>query len=194
MIKKGEETPRLFTSRWQEISPAVTSCCLFEWQQLIKAKLSKSTLFCKHFPAKVWHRGCALDVHFLLLGQQFLHGFTVHFVGYATVNRTYRRTLGFFMETLAFGTFIGSNIVGVNADGLKTLFGIHYGAVHQGKIAFYSGSVNNSPFHATLINGIVGAFGLTGAAIDTFFCYFNGHTKTGFVGLVILHLQFQKYG
>ncbi len=56
-----------------------------------------------------------LQVHFFFLGQQFFYCFLVHFVGYTAIHRANGRTLGLFVETLAFGAFIGRNIISVNA-------------------------------------------------------------------------------
>ena len=79
------------------------------------------------------------------------------------------------MEALAFGTFIRSDVVSIYGPGLMAGFGIGMGAVELHEIAFYSGPVGNGPFHAAFINGIVRAFRLTGAAVDTFVGYLNGH-------------------
>src|SRR6476646_1431679 len=54
---------------------------------------------CKEKPLKFSTPGCALDVHFRLLGQQFINGFTVHFVGHATVYRANGCALRLFMKS-----------------------------------------------------------------------------------------------
>jgi hypothetical protein len=110
-----------------------------------------------------------------LFGQQLLNGFPVHLIGHTAVYRTYRRTLGLFMETLAFGAFIGDNIIGIDTNGGIAFGGLDYGTVEKGKGAFDAGAVGDRPFHTAFINSIIGAFRFTGPAIDTFFCYLNSH-------------------
>jgi hypothetical protein len=79
------------------------------------------------------------------------------------------------MKSLAFRTLVRDDIIGIHADRCIPLGSLYHRAVEQGERPFYAGSVGKGPFDAALVNGIIGTFGLTGAAIDTFFGYLNSH-------------------
>jgi len=114
-------------------------------------------------------------MQFLFLCEELVDRFPVHLIGDAAVYGTYGRTLGLFMEALAFRAFIWSNIVGVYADGRITFGGVYHGAVEQRKGSFYAGAVRERPLYAALVDGIIGALRFAGAAIDAFFSYLNSH-------------------
>jgi hypothetical protein len=116
-----------------------------------------------------------LDVQALFLRQQLFYRLFIEIVRYAAIDGANSRTLRLFMETLAFCALIGRDIVGIYADGSIPLAGVHDRTVQERERAFHAGTIGNSPFNATFINGIIGTFGLTGSAIDTFFGYFNRH-------------------
>src|SRR5271156_4006186 len=116
-----------------------------------------------------------LNMQPLLLCKQFLYSLAVHLIGHATVHGADGRALRLFMEALAFGAFIGNDVINIAADGRIALSRIDHGAVEQGKGPFYSGTVGDSPFDAAFIDRIVGALGFAGAAVDTFFCDLNSH-------------------
>ena len=59
--------------------------------------------------------------------QQFFDGLPIHFVGNATVDGANGRTLGFFMEPLALGAFVGNDVIGIDADGRVALAGVDGG-------------------------------------------------------------------
>ena len=107
--------------------------------------------------------------------QQFFHCLTIHFVGDTAVDGANGGTLGFFMESLALGTFVGNDVVDVDADGRIALTGIDDGTIEQGKGAFNTAAIGYSPFYTAFVDGIVGALGLAGAAVDAFFCYLDSH-------------------
>ena len=50
-------------------------------------------------------------MHKALFPQQNLFGFDMILVGDATVNRTNRSTLGFFVKTFALGTLVGYDVI-----------------------------------------------------------------------------------
>jgi hypothetical protein len=131
--------------------------------------------FSLRFPNKIPR---ILQVQFLFFSQELIYRFPVHFVRYAAVHGTYGGALGLFVETLAFCAFIGSYIIGIDADGRIAFGGVYDGAVEQGKGALYAATVCDRPFHTAFINCIIGAFWFAGAAIDTFFCYLNSHFFT----------------
>jgi hypothetical protein len=86
---------------------------------IINTSINDTKLLCRHEkckekPLKFSTSGCALDVHFLLLGEQFINGLTLHFVSHAAVYRTNGGALRLFMKSLAFGALIGSDIVGIH--------------------------------------------------------------------------------
>jgi hypothetical protein len=54
-----------------------------------------------------------LYVELFFFLHQLLHGFFVQLVGHTAIDRTNGRTLGFFMKTLALGTLVGCNVIGV---------------------------------------------------------------------------------
>jgi hypothetical protein len=47
--------------------------------------------------------------------------------------------------------------------------------VHQGEGTFHGSSVSNGPLYSALVNRVVWALGLTGAAIDAFIGNLDGH-------------------
>src|SRR5258706_15161114 len=109
------------------------------------------------------------------LSQKLLHRLFVHLIGYTTVHRADSRTLGLLMKTLAFCTFVRNDIVDIHADGSIALTGIYNTAIQERKRSLYTGAIGDRPFHSALVNGVIRAFRLASAAVDTFFCYFNSH-------------------
>jgi hypothetical protein len=79
------------------------------------------------------------------------------------------------MEALAFGAFIGNDIIGVDADGRIALGGVDGGTVQQGKGSLDAAAIGDGPFYTAFIDSVIGALGLAGAAVYAFFCYFNSH-------------------
>jgi hypothetical protein len=80
-------------------------------------------------------------VHFGLLRKQVLNGLAVHLVGHTAINRANGRALGFFVETLALGAFIGRDIIDIYTYRRKTLVRAYYRSIHQGKIPFDGSSI-----------------------------------------------------
>jgi hypothetical protein len=111
----------------------------------------------------------------LFFCQQIVDCLPIHFIGDAAVYGTYGRTLGLFVKALAFRAFVGSDIIGVYADGGVALRSVYYGAVEQGKGSFYAGAVCERPLYAAFVDGIIGALRFAGAAIDAFFSDLNSH-------------------
>jgi hypothetical protein len=116
-----------------------------------------------------------LQVKFFLFCKELFHRLAVHLIGDAAVDGADGSALGFFVKTLALGAFVGYDIVDIDADGSIALVGIDDCAIQEGKGAFYAATVGNGPFDTAFVDGIIGAFGLAGAAVDTFFCYLNSH-------------------
>ncbi len=61
--------------------------------------------------------------------QQFIYGFFIGFIRYATIYRAYRSALRFFMKALAFGAFTGHYIINIRTYGSIALIGINFGTV-----------------------------------------------------------------
>jgi len=110
-----------------------------------------------------------------LFCKELFHGLTIHLIGDAAVDGADGSALGFFVKALAFGAFIGYDIVDIDTDGSIALVGVDDGAIQQGKGAFYAAAVGNGPFDTAFVDGIIGTLGLAGAAVDAFFCYLNSH-------------------
>jgi len=111
----------------------------------------------------------------VLFGEELFHGLPIHFVGNAAVDGADGSALGFFVEALALGAFIGNDVVSIDTDWGVALTGIDGGTVEEGKGSFDAAAVGDRPFHATFVDGIVRTLGLTGTTVDTFFCYLNSH-------------------
>src|SRR5262249_12549609 len=109
-------------------------------------------------------------------------------VWYAAINRAHSSTLRLLMETGTFCALIGSDVVSIFRNGGKTLVGIHFGAINQHYFSLNRGSVGNSPLCPTLINGIIGAFGLAGATVNTFLSNLYGH----WFSLIVLRTKIRK--
>jgi hypothetical protein len=99
----------------------------------------------------------------------------VFWIGYAAIYRTNSGTLGFFMKTGAFGAFVWNNIIYFAAHWGEFFIYIYGFATGHFKSAQNAGSLRNGPFHSCFVNGIIGTFGLTGSAVNTFFGDNNCH-------------------
>lgn len=104
-------------------------------------------------------------------------GLALHVVGigHAAIYRTNGGALGFFMKSGAFGAFVRHNEVHLIADGRKFLMHVHFPAIGHPETALNLGTVGNGPFNTCLIDGVIGAFGLAGSAVDTFVGDDDGH-------------------
>jgi hypothetical protein len=107
--------------------------------------------------------------------QQLFYRFAIHLIRDAAVDGANGGALGFFMEALTFCAFIGNDIISVDADGCIALAGVDGGTIQEGKRSLDAATVGDGPFHTTFVDGVIGALGLAGAAVDTFFCYLNSH-------------------
>src|SRR5258707_10682172 len=116
-----------------------------------------------------------LQVEFVLFGEKLFYGLAIHLVGNATIDRADRSTLRLFVEALAFGAFVGNDVVDVDADGRIALTGIDDGTVEKGKRTFNAATISDSPFYTAFIDSIIRALGFAGPAVDAFFCYINSH-------------------
>jgi len=128
-----------------------------------------------------------LNVHPSLLSQQAINCFPVHFIRHTAIYGANRGTLGLFMKALAFCAFIRNNVINVRSNRRIFLVSIYNGAIHQGKRPFYGSAICNSPFNATFIYCIIRAFGLTSAAVNTFFSYLNCHKLLLMGSELLLH-------
>src|SRR5690606_11257859 len=111
----------------------------------------------------------------LLFFQELLDGFDIHFIRHAAVDWADGRTLGFFMEPLAFGAFIRTDIVYIHGNGFHALVCIDFCTIHKRKSAGYGGSIRNGPLDSSLIDGIIGTLRFASPTINTFVRNFDGH-------------------
>lgn len=107
--------------------------------------------------------------------QQFFFCFNIHFIRNTAIYRTNRRTLWFFMKSLAFSTFIRYDKI--NFVGNRLLFFIHRHnpAVFQRIFTTNIGTIFDRPLNAAFINSIIRAFRLTCPTIYTFIGYSDCH-------------------
>lgn len=71
----------------------------------------------------------------IFLRHELLYCFLILLIRHTAVNRTNRSTLRLFMKTLAFGTLIWYNVIGVVADGGIALISIYDGSIQKSKVS-----------------------------------------------------------
>ena len=102
-------------------------------------------------------------------------------VGKATIYRAYGSALGLFMKSHAFGTFIRNNIIKVFRNRRVLGVNIGFSTVLQYAGAGNFCAVRNGPFHTTLIDGVVRAFGLASSTVDALISYHYSHRFSFFL-------------
>jgi hypothetical protein len=112
------------------------------------------------------------------LKQQFLR-FSSVWIGNATIDRTNSRALWFLVESHALGTFVGHYIIYVVRYRGSAFVGLVRLASTIGKMAPNARTVCIGPINPTLVDGVVGAFRLTGSAVDAFIGNDYGHPVFG---------------
>jgi hypothetical protein len=108
----------------------------------------------------------SLQVQAFLTCKEDLLGFFALGIGHATIHRTNRRALWLLMKSNALGALVRYYIIIVFCPRLVFLTDIRAAAVLQCITTFDFRAVGDCPFHASLIDGIVGTFRFAGAAID----------------------------
>jgi hypothetical protein len=91
------------------------------------------------------------------------------------IYRTHGSTLWFVMKTLAFRALVRHDIVEIRGDRFQGVSSIHHGAIFQRIRPCQGSAILHGPVHTAFIDGIIGTFRLTRAAIDTIVCDINGH-------------------
>src|SRR6478736_4774771 len=81
------------------------------------------------------------------------------------------------MEALALRALIGRDIISIHGSGLMTLSCLGQRSIHLDESALDGGAIRDGPLNTTFINGIIRAFRLAGAAIDTFIRYLDSHRE-----------------
>ena len=124
-------------------------------------------------------------MHELLLPKELLLGFHMVLIGDTAIHWADRRTLGFIVESHAFGAFIGYYIIDLIAYRFLYLIGIHLLAIGQYHLSGKGSAIAVSPFIGPLINCIVGALRLTSSAIDALICNNYSHNFAFLLGRII---------
>ena len=114
-------------------------------------------------------------MHERLLGEQLVLRFFVVGVVHAAVYRTDCGTLGFVVKAYTFGAFVRCDVVNVHAARFLRGLGVDLSGRRVVPISFQSSSIRKCPFCATFIDGVVGAFGFAGSAIDAGVGDHDGH-------------------
>ena len=114
-------------------------------------------------------------MHKALLGQQLLLGFHMVLVRYTAIYRTYRRTLGLFMEAHALRAFVGHDIINLIADRRLGDIGIYLPAIGQDYFPVEGSAIAVAPFIGSFVYGVIGAFGFASPAIDALIGDDYGH-------------------
>jgi hypothetical protein len=69
----------------------------------------------------------------ILLGHELFHRLHICLIRYAAVYRANSSTLGFFVKALAFGAFIGNDVIRIVADRCVFNVRIQCGTIEQGE-------------------------------------------------------------
>src|SRR5690606_38578352 len=97
-------------------------------------------------------------------------------IGYAAVNRTYSRTLGFVMKPFTFSTFARNYIIYIIGYWCVWLFGINFTPIRQNHPAPQACAVFIPPVISTLINSCIWTLRLTCPTVYTFIGYYDCHS------------------
>ncbi len=117
------------------------------------------------------------EVEPLFLLKQFFLRFAQIGVVYAAVYGAYGGALRLFMETHAFRTLIGHDvIIFVGNWGLGSRGG--YDSATVNFYLFQRSAIGPTPLSTTFINRIVGAFRFAGTAVDALVGYHYGHSRS----------------
>ena len=103
-------------------------------------------------------------------------GFYTFRIGNAAIYRANCGTLRLLMEAHTFSAFVGNDIVEIVRNRLVYISWSGWGTVFEDIGRLHSGAIGHAPFDATFIDGIVGALGLAGSAVDTFLSDHDRHS------------------
>src|SRR5580692_5884335 len=79
------------------------------------------------------------------------------------------------MKTLAFGALIRDDIIVIYSNRRMPLTRIGHRSIQERERPLHGSAIGNRPLNPAFIDCVIWTFGLAGAAIDAFFCYFDRH-------------------
>lgn len=121
-----------------------------------------------------------LQVHEFFFRHELLAALAMIHIVDAAVYRTNSGTLRFIVEANAFCALIGDDIIYIECFWCLGRFSIQVASGKCCNVAPKGSTITKTPFITAFVYGVVGTFGLTSPAINTFIGNFNRHDAQKF--------------
>ena len=131
-------------------------------------------------------------MHPIFLRQQLLLAFHMGLVGQAAVYRADGSALGLVVEALALGALVGDDEIKFVGNRGVVALGIDLFTPQVRYHAFQPGAVGKTPGLGGGVDGVVGAFGNAGVAVDAIFRDLNSHILVNLI--IMLTMILAKFG